>query len=352
MRKWRNISLAGVAAAMLLATACGAQTSQPAGTTVVQPAAGTSGGTGYGGSSAAPSTSASTGTGTGTGTGTQQLTAAAGQLAARTDAKLGSIVTDSAGMTLYRFDKDTVGSKSACDGQCATTWPPVPANDATASAGLNPELLGSITRSDGSKQLTLAGWPMYRFAKDAKAGDTNGQGVNGTWFASATDGKKAGKARPALGVLDSPTLGKVLTDKNGKTLYLFTKDQPWPMKTACDAACLRKWTPSGLVTEADVKALGLDPKVIFTFTTPNGTRQEAFNCWPAYTFKGDKEAGQTNGQGVGGVWFAIKKDIVVDRGKTVPAAKAKAGSTSSGSSSSSGYSSSSSSDSSSSSYGY
>jgi predicted lipoprotein with Yx(FWY)xxD motif len=318
---------------MLLATACGAST-QPT-TTIVQPAAGSV--------SASPSGS----------TGTSGLKTA-GVLSVRSDAKLGALVTDSEGNTLYRFDKDTPSPpKSNCDGDCATAWPPVSADDASASDSLNPDLLGWVARSDGTKQLTLSGWPLYRYSKDATAGDTNGQGVGGTWFAAAPDGKKSGVKRAALNVLDSPELGKVLQDKNGKTLYLFTKDHPWPMTTACDAACLQKWTPSGLVTTADVTALGLDPKVIFTFTTPNGTKQEAFNCWPAYTFKGDKEAGQTNGQGVGGVWFAIKKDIVVDRGKTKPAAKAKAGSSASASSSSSSSSSSSdSSSSSSSSYGY
>ncbi|MGP4003884.1 SCO0930 family lipoprotein [Streptomyces sp. 8N706] len=315
MRKWRNVSLAGVAATMLLATACGAE--EPADTKLVQPAAG----------SAAPKVGAGqAGQPAEAGEADAQEPKAAGQLAVRADAKLGPIVTDSEGMTLYRFDKDTPDpAKSNCEGDCAKTWPPVPADDAEASASLNPDLLGSVARADGTKQLTLAGWPMYRYSKDTKAGDTNGQNVGGTWFASAPDGKKGGVERPALGVLDSPELGKVLTDKNGKTLYLFTKDTPWPMKTACDAKCLEKWTPSAPVTAADAKAAGLDPKLLFTFTTPNGTKQEAINCWPAYTFKGDKEPGQTNGQGVGGTWFAIKKDAKNDRGKTIPAAKAKGG---------------------------
>jgi predicted lipoprotein with Yx(FWY)xxD motif len=140
--------------------------------------------------------------------------------------------------------------------------------------------------------------------------------------AAVPDGTHTGTARPALGVLDSPGLGRVLQDRNGRTLYLFTEDTPWPMKTACDATCREKWTPSGLVTAADAKAAGLDPGVLFTFTTPDGREQESFNCWPAYTFEGDEKPGDTNGQGVGGTWFAIKADIPRgDRGRTVPAAK-------------------------------
>ncbi|GGN44773.1 lipoprotein [Streptomyces fuscichromogenes] len=239
----------------------------------------------------------------------------------RVDGNLKSVVVDENGKTLYVSAKDKAASgKSSCDDTCAKTMVPVPADDVTPGTGINKDLLGSITRVDGSKQLTLGGKPLYSYAED-EAGETKGQGFQKTWYAAAPDGAKAGVSRPALGVLDSPKLGRVLQDKNGHTLYLFTKDTPWPMQTACDATCLQKWTPSAPVTAADAKAVGLSPEILFTFTTPNGTKQESFNCWPAYTFKGDKAPGQTNGQGVGGVWFAIKADIPKsDRGKTVPAA--------------------------------
>ncbi|MFD0447742.1 hypothetical protein ACFQ10_43930 [Streptomyces indonesiensis] len=56
--------------------------------------------------------------------------------------------------------------------------------------------MGSVTRADGTKQLTLAGWPVYRFAGDNKPGDTKGQGVGGTWNALAPDGKRPARPRP------------------------------------------------------------------------------------------------------------------------------------------------------------
>lgn len=149
------------------------------------------------------------------------------------------------------------------------TWLPVPAREPAAAQGVAQDLLGSITRADGVEQMTIAGRPLYTYAP-GKKGDTAGQGIKDTWYAAAPDGTRTGTERPALGVLNSPGLGRVLQDRNGRTLYLFTKDTPWPMKTACDAKCLEKWTPSEPVTAADAKAAGLDPRVLFPFSTPGG----------------------------------------------------------------------------------
>ncbi|MER5355419.1 hypothetical protein ABT093_34475 [Kitasatospora sp. NPDC002551] len=110
-----------------------------------------------------------------------------------TDARLGTIVTDGAGYTLYRFDHDSADPPTAtCDGGCAALWPPVPADGTTVSvSGVDATLVGTVTRADGSKQLTLAGWPLYRYAPDHKPGDTKGQGVQGIWFAVTPSGDRA-----------------------------------------------------------------------------------------------------------------------------------------------------------------
>ena len=84
---------------------------------------------------------------------------------------------DSKGMTLYTFDKDTAG-KSACNGPCATNWPPLKAADGEKAG---PDMT-VVTRDDGSKMWAYKGKPLYTFAKDTKAGDTNGDGfLNGAW---------------------------------------------------------------------------------------------------------------------------------------------------------------------------
>jgi predicted lipoprotein with Yx(FWY)xxD motif len=120
--------------------------------------------------------------------------AAAGlTLALATNATLGQYVTGANGMTLYIFTKDS-GGTSACSGQCADNWPALNVtalSDVTAGAGVT-GTLGTITGTDGKLQVTLGGHPLYYFKADAAAGDVNGQGVNGVWFAAGADGNGLG----------------------------------------------------------------------------------------------------------------------------------------------------------------
>jgi predicted lipoprotein with Yx(FWY)xxD motif len=88
------------------------------------------------------------------------------------------VMTNSAGMTLYTFDKDAAGSgKSTCNGPCATNWPPLlAAADAKAAGDYT-----IITRDDGAKQWAYKGKPLYLWIKDAKPGDRTGDGFNNAW---------------------------------------------------------------------------------------------------------------------------------------------------------------------------
>ncbi|HET6705659.1 hypothetical protein [Amycolatopsis sp.] len=105
---------------------------------------------------------------------------------------VGAVVTDADGKTLYRFDKDLSSPPTSnCDGECATQWPPMLAGVATPMLkGVQDTQVGTTTRKDGSKQITLNGWPLYEHAGDKVTGDMTGQGANGTWFAVAPDGSK------------------------------------------------------------------------------------------------------------------------------------------------------------------
>ncbi|MEU9478910.1 SCO0930 family lipoprotein [Streptomyces sp. NPDC048191] len=305
---WRTASLVATAASVLaLTTACGQDNSTPAAS-----AAQNVGATAPAGS---PTTGAGTVAGNGYGADGNQSSssptpaAPAGKLTVAANPDLGNVVTDGSGLTLYRFDKDTANPpKSNCDGNCATTWPPVPAGDATAGAGIDKSLLGEVTRADGTKQLTIGGWPAYRYAKDVNAGDVNGQGVGGNWFALAPNGKKASLASlPGLSVRKDPKLGDIVVDKNGMTVYRFLKDKAWPKSVSnCTGACLVKWPAVGIVKPDDTK--GVKKKGLMGFTRPDGVKQMTVNCWPIYTFSGDKAPGDTNGQGVGGTWYAVSPD--------------------------------------------
>lgn len=95
------------------------------------------------------------------------------------DSSLGKILVDSSGKTLYHFDKDSP-TTIACTGSCADTWPPLLATGTPTGA----EALGLIKRPEGTNQVTYKGMPVYRYAGDAKAGDTNGDGIGGVWHAT------------------------------------------------------------------------------------------------------------------------------------------------------------------------
>ena len=87
------------------------------------------------------------------------------------------IVVDDDGMTLYTFDKDTVQGKSACTGACAATWPAALADPYDKASGD----WGLIASADGKHQWTYKGHPLYRYAQDTRAGQTNGDGFKDMW---------------------------------------------------------------------------------------------------------------------------------------------------------------------------
>jgi predicted lipoprotein with Yx(FWY)xxD motif len=112
---------------------------------------------------------------------------AAGATVAVADSKLGDILVDGEGRTLYVFTKDK-GDQSACSGECATNWPAL-TGTATAGTGVQASLLSTSMQANGTSQVTYGGKPLYYFAGDAKPGDTNGQGVGKVWYVVGGDGE-------------------------------------------------------------------------------------------------------------------------------------------------------------------
>jgi predicted lipoprotein with Yx(FWY)xxD motif len=119
--------------------------------------------------------------------------------------KLGKIVVDGSGRTLYLFEKDK-GSKSSCSGACATNWPPLlTKGKPKAGSGVKASKLGTTRRADGTTQVTYYGHPLYRFKLDKKAGDTHGQGLTAfgaPWYVvAAATGKAITKTGSTAGTM-------------------------------------------------------------------------------------------------------------------------------------------------------
>jgi len=169
MRRTRVGGVATLAAFMLLLAACGGTSEEPAGQ----------------GQGSRPAATAA-----------PPANAAGVKLA---QSKLGQVLTDDKGRTLYAFtpDKD---SKSTCYDTCAQTWPPLVAQAAPAGGGgVTASLLGTTDRTDGSKQVTYKSWPLYYYSGDQQPGDVNGQGLGDKWFVVGADGSLVKKAGASSG---------------------------------------------------------------------------------------------------------------------------------------------------------
>ena len=117
--------------------------------------------------------------------------------------KAGTVVVSKAGLTLYGFSKDSSRS-SSCNGSCASTWIPWIANGSVtvkSGSGLNQRLVGTLRRSNGQKQITYGGHPLYHFLGDKKAGQQSGQAQKlngGNWYVINKQGKFV---KPSLGLI-------------------------------------------------------------------------------------------------------------------------------------------------------
>jgi predicted lipoprotein with Yx(FWY)xxD motif len=202
-------------------------------------------------------------------------------------------LTDSNGMTLYYYTRDADG-QSACYGGCAQAWPIFYAPKVTIPSSLDPEDFGTITRTDGTKQSTYYGWPLYYWVKDKKPGDMTGEGVGKVWYILKAPWY-------SVTVSTNPTLGNYLVDENGKALYWFTKDSAG--QSACSGDCIKAW-PAFSVSSIVVPS-ALNAADFGTITRADGTRQTTYRGYPLYYWVKDSKRGDVTGQNVGKVWFVI-----------------------------------------------
>jgi predicted lipoprotein with Yx(FWY)xxD motif len=236
----------------------------------------------------------------------------------RTHDTLGDILVDANGMTLYLFTRDTPNT-SNCYDQCAVNWPPLlTASEPMAGTGADASLLGTTTRTDGSTQVTYNGWPLYYWVNDHMPGDATGQDVGGVWFVLDAAGEQvmtpgAQEATPeptsaatSMGatvmITRHATLGDILTDAHGMTLYLFTRDTE--NTSNCYDQCAVNWPP--LLVEGEPSAgTGADAALLGTTTRTDGKMQVTYNGWPLYYWVNDQKPGDATGQDVGGVWYVL-----------------------------------------------
>jgi predicted lipoprotein with Yx(FWY)xxD motif len=114
--------------------------------------------------------------------------------------RMGEVVEDQDGWVMYRFDGDSnEPAKSNCNGDCAKIWEPALTNDGKPTLkGVKADIVGTVTRADGTKQLTIKGWPIYHYIGDKTPGQWKGQNVSGKWFVIKPDGAKNLTCLPAI----------------------------------------------------------------------------------------------------------------------------------------------------------
>ena len=101
---------------------------------------------------------------------------------------IGTVLANDAGLTLYHLTEE-MGDTIVCTGECASSWPPVLVTGSLPrDTGMITGTFGTITRPDGSTQLTINDMPLYTFGGDSGSGEANGQGLQGVWFAVTPSG--------------------------------------------------------------------------------------------------------------------------------------------------------------------
>ena len=227
--------------------------------------------------------------------------------------KLGNILTDKTGMTLYFFTPD-INRPTICVEGCVIAWPVFYQENATIGFGLTKSDFGVVTRADGKKQSTYKGWPLYFYQGDKSPGEVKGEALENAWFVAKPDytimighGQLIGEDGISYGKDYKPGQNRFtayFTDDRGNALYTFTKDTDkkntytsetdqtknavWPIFKSVKKVIL----PS-LLKIADFESI-----------TVFKDSQITFKGHPIYNFGRDKGFGDTKGVSVPlpGVW--------------------------------------------------
>ena len=185
----------------------------------------------------------------------------------------------------------------------------------------------------GTNQVTYNGHLLYTFVKDKNPGDVNGQGVLDAWYAVSpsgdlvkspasasaaatptTEANTASMSGDTVMIVNNPSLGNILVDSNGMTLYLFLKDNG--TTTACTGGCAQNWP--ALTSDSPSAGSGAEASLL---GTAGDTNQVTYNGHLLYTFAKDMNPGDVNGQGVLDAWYAVSPSgdpVKPDNSSTTP----------------------------------
>jgi predicted lipoprotein with Yx(FWY)xxD motif len=151
---------------------------------------------------------------------------------------------------------------------------------------------------------TIGAAALIALAAAACSSGTGSQPPSGDRASSSGGEYRAPSEAPhALAIKASQSsLGTILTDQDGRTLYGFTNDKGGT--SSCSGACIATW-PAAAGSSAPTAGTGVNPALFSSITRTEGAVQATYNKWPLYYYVGDATAGETGGQGVNGVWFVV-----------------------------------------------
>lgn len=220
------------------------------------------------------------------------------------NAFVGAYLTDAAGRTLYTYGSDLPGDcestpVSRCEADCLVSWPIFSGGQRVLGAGLDDNAFGTITRGDGSTQVTYFGWPLYYYKTDLALGQLTGQGKAKTWHAA--------ELKPqSVFIMKSGTV-KYLADGTGRTLYVSAGDTSGGNEdpvSNCSDSCLDSFTPFhdkhlNVVTS-------LEPTDFSVFVRKGkGGLQLAYKGMPLYLSAADARSGDMHGAETAGFTAAL-----------------------------------------------
>ncbi|MEQ8471565.1 MAG: hypothetical protein RIC35_10280 [Marinoscillum sp.] len=239
-----------------------------------------------------------------------------------TDATLGNIITDGAGVTLYFFSNDVSGESACLDG-CLSKWPIFYLENPEFGTGLDAADFGTITHTNGEMQTTYKGWPLYYFSPAGdgtveEPGATGGEGIGSIWYTAKPDysimiasGQLVGHDGVNYTADLSPGDGATayFVDAEGNTLYSFSKDYfNENTFTNPDFGNNGAWP----IYEEEVGAL---PSTLssadFGTIDVNGRTQITYKGWPLYHFGQDASRGETKGVSfpAAGIWPYVNSTV-------------------------------------------